>query len=93
MGGELIIRLIGEAPWLKAGDKRLILQPMTSAEELRRFLEREGFAILREQAAEEDGHVYSVMLVEYCPAQGGRRRACTPISASWMGLRRKAAPT
>ena len=29
MGGELIIRLIGEAPWLKAGDKRLILQPMT----------------------------------------------------------------
>ena len=71
MGGELIIRLIGEAPWLKAGDKRLILQPMTSAEELRRFLEREGFAILREQAAEEDGHVYSVMLVEYCPAQAG----------------------
>ena len=38
MGGELIIRLIGEAPWLKAGDKRLILQPMTSAEELRRAL-------------------------------------------------------
>ena len=71
MGGELIIRLIGAAPWLKQEHKRLILQPMTSAEELRRFLAREGFSILREEATEEDGHIYSVMQVMYAPAQAG----------------------
>ena len=42
---------------------------MTSAEELRRFLAREGFSILREEATEEDGHIYSVMQVMYAPAQ------------------------
>lgn len=71
MGGELIVRLIAAAPWLKQAEKRLILQPMTSAEDLRRFLEQEGFAILREKAAEEDGHVYSVMQVAYDPARAG----------------------
>ena len=59
------------APWLKQEHKRLILQPMTSAEELRRFLAREGFSILREEATEEDGHIYSVMQVMYAPAQAG----------------------
>lgn len=71
MGGELMIRLIEAAPWLKSGEKRLILQPMTSAEDLRRYLEQEGFAVLQEKAVEEDRHVYSVMQVMYDPAQAG----------------------
>lgn len=71
MGGELMIRLIEAAPWLKDGEKRLILQPMTSAEDLRRFLEREGFAVLQEKAVEEDSHVYSVLQVVYDPVQAG----------------------
>ena len=71
MGGELIMRLIAAAPWLRQGGKRMILQPMTSAEELRRFLEQEGFAVLREEAAAEDGHVYSVMQAAYDPPQAG----------------------
>lgn len=92
MGGELIIRLIGEAPWLKAGDKRLILQPMTSAEELRRFLEREG---LRSYASRRPRRTATSIPSCWWSTAPRRRAAasCTPISASWMGLRRKAAPT
>ena len=32
MGGELIVKILDEAPWLKDAAKRLILQPMTHPE-------------------------------------------------------------
>ncbi|QAT49516.1 SAM-dependent methyltransferase [Caproiciproducens sp. NJN-50] len=67
MGGLMMVRILERAPWLKETGRRLILQPMTKAEELRGFLVRQGFLIEREQAAEEDGHVYSVMQVSFCP--------------------------
>lgn len=67
MGGEMMIRIISEAPWLKDAGKHLILQPMTSAKELRVYLARQGFAIVREQAVVEDGRVYSVILARYSP--------------------------
>lgn len=65
MGGELMIQLIADAPWLKSEQKHLILQPMTSAERLREFLAQQGFAVLKEQAVIEDGRVYSVLLIQY----------------------------
>ncbi len=67
MGGEMIIRIIAAAPWLKNEQKHLILQPMTSAEPLREFLAEQGFAVLREQAVTEEGRVYSVLLVQHNP--------------------------
>lgn len=71
MGGELIAKIVGRAGWLRDPGKRLILQPMTSAPELRLFLAKEGFAILREEAVSEDGHVYTAILSAYDP--GGVR--------------------
>lgn len=67
MGGETMIEILSGAPWLKEADKRLILQPMTSAESLRIYLAEQGFSVLREQAVQEDGRVYSAFLAAYCP--------------------------
>lgn len=36
MGGELIAKIIGDAPWLK-NNKQIIMQPMTHFEDLRAF--------------------------------------------------------
>lgn len=61
MGGELIVRIISRAGWLKDNSKHLILQPMSAEPELREFLAREGFKINSEQAVVSSGKVYTVM--------------------------------
>lgn len=65
MGGELIAKILAEASWLKDPEKRLILQPMTSPEELRLFLGEEGYCVRKEPVVEDGGRIYAVMLVEY----------------------------
>lgn len=65
MGGELIAAILERAPWVRDARKRLILQPMTAAEELRRYLCENGFAILQERAVRDGNHVYTVMLAQY----------------------------
>ena len=45
MGGELIASIIADAPWVASKDINLCLQPMTHAEDLRRFLIENGFEI------------------------------------------------
>ena len=67
MGGELIAKILDGADWIRNPEKHLILQPMTAAEELRQYLKREGFSVLKEKAAIADGKVYSVMLAVYDP--------------------------
>lgn len=66
MGGDLIASIIDNAPWLKNAEKRLILQPMTKSERLRKYLCDNGFEIKAEKAAISDKKVYSVMLCSYC---------------------------
>lgn len=65
MGGELIAQILSHAPWVKQEERRLILQPMTCAPELREYLRTNGFVVLREEAVESRGHVYSVMLLQW----------------------------
>lgn len=65
MGGELIAQILSQAPWVKQEERRLILQPMTCAPELREYLRNNGFVVLQEEAVESRSHVYSVMLVQW----------------------------
>ncbi len=73
MGGELIARILGDAPWTKNPDIRLCLQPMTHAEVLRRFLSENGYEILEELTVAEDGRIYQLL----CAAYGGEKQSYT----------------
>lgn len=62
MGGNLICDIISKSPWLKY--KTLIIQPMTSIFELREFLYQENYIVNDERAVQDDGKVYTVMLIK-----------------------------
>ena len=71
MGGELIARIVSEARQMKDPAVRLILQPMSRPEVLRRFLLSEGFRIVEERFSSADSKHYVTILAEYCgEAQG-----------------------
>ncbi len=65
MGGELIVKIISEAQWLKDKDKRLILQPMTHPEKLREYLALNGFKIVGEALSLDRGKIYQTVCAEY----------------------------
>ena len=65
MGGELIIKIIDEATWVKNADKRLILQPMTHPEKLRQYLAENGFQILGETLSLDRGKIYQTICAQY----------------------------
>ena len=73
MGGELIASIIAAAPWVKAERIHLVLQPMTTSPELRRFLYAEGFGVEREGAVLEDGKPYEFITARYT----GVKRECS----------------
>ena len=65
MGGELILRMLTETPWLRDPGKRLVLQPMTQLEKLRLGLWKLGFQVAEEHAVEENGKAYTAFAAEY----------------------------
>ena len=67
MGGELIASIISAAEWVFDEKYRLILQPMTHSEILRRELLSWGFLIIDEDLTESsDGkRIYVTLCVEY----------------------------
>ena len=70
MGGELIARIIEDAPHLKDEAVRLILQPMTKQEHLREYLISSGFSILDERYSYDSGKYYLAVLTEYSGVSG-----------------------
>ncbi len=65
MGGETMVAILQAAPWVKDPALRVVLQPMTRAEELRRWLLANGFAIVEEHLVEDGRYLYPVMAAEY----------------------------
>ncbi len=61
MGGELITEIISRTEWLKENKVNLILQPMTKAPKLRKYLFESGFEIKCEKAVKSDPFIYSVI--------------------------------
>ena len=74
MGGELIAWIIGQADFIHKKGKRLILQPMTHSEILRRSLLVNGFEIVKEKLVIED-KLYQIIVAEFI----GRTIAYTPM--------------
>ncbi|MPN12918.1 hypothetical protein SDC9_160238 [bioreactor metagenome] len=65
MGGLLIAEILSKANWIKIPDIRLILQPMTHAEDVRQYLIQNGFELLEEDAVLEEKCPYMVMVAHY----------------------------
>lgn len=81
MGGELISRILSEAPWTK--DKLLLLQPMTAQPELRRWLNGNGYRIERETVVREGRKLYVILTV-----RGGVDEPYS-IGELWAGRQRE----
>ena len=78
MGGETIAAILAAAPWTREGT-RLLLQPMTSFPDLRRWLQQNGYQILREHIAREGRRLYTVL-----ETTGGEMPPLTP-GELWAG--------
>lgn len=65
MGGTLMTELVSRAYWLKDSSKKLILQPQSHSEDIRKYLVENGFEILCEDACTDDGKLYSALSAQY----------------------------
>lgn len=79
MGGEVILGILQAASWTK--DKRCVVQPMSSAEDLRKGLGDLGLHVAKETLVREGRTIYVVMTL--LPGAEG------PLTAaeSWVGRR------
>lgn len=68
MGASTIIDILTADMAVAQGAKRLVLQPMTGAANLRRWLCANGWQLADEVLAEEGGHLYEIIAAE--PGQG-----------------------
>ena len=58
MGGNMIEDILLGAPWVRSAGVHLVLQPMSHAEDVRRYLCENGFAVEKELCVCEDRKVY-----------------------------------
>ncbi len=73
MGGELILSIIDADPRLKNKNIQLILQPMSRAEELRKYLFKHGFETSKEVRVYSEGRLYTVISARFT----GKNTVCS----------------
>ena len=79
MGGDNIASILEAAPWTREGCI-LLLQPMSKAEVLRKWLSENGYAVTAEQLVADKGVIYPILTVA-----GGRMEPATEAQA-WGGF-------
>lgn len=91
MGGETIAEILKAALWTRELGIPLVLQPMSSMEDLRAWLEENGYAILREELAREGETIYTALLVRagemapLSPAERWAGKNCNhPLRGAWL---------
>lgn len=80
MGGELIYRIVSQSELPRAGRVRLILQPMTHPQDLRRGLLKDGFLIVDEACVRDGERIYQLIVAEY----DGVKRELSEVEY-WLG--------
>lgn len=58
MGGDTIIHILDDAPWVCDGRHTLILQPMSKIPQLRQYLAEHHFRIAQERLAQDNQKLY-----------------------------------
>ena len=67
MGGDTMVHILTDAPWLKDRRYRMILQCQSKTPMLRQFLDENGWRITEEAVLKEGKFLYTVMEVYYEP--------------------------
>lgn len=75
MGGELIAEIIDKSEYTRIPGIRLILQPMSSLQELRGYLAEMGYATITEKLCKTGDKYYTCIVAEY----DGVRREVPPV--------------
>lgn len=74
LGGNTIRQILTDAPEILARVRRLILQPMVDAGDLRLWLVENGCRLVDETLVEEGGHLYVILV-----AEPGRETVSDPL--------------
>jgi len=65
MGGQLIGQILELGREVSTRAEKLILQPMQGQDDLRRYLEKNGYIILDEYLEREDFRIYEIIVAKY----------------------------
>ncbi|MBQ1202344.1 MAG: SAM-dependent methyltransferase [Clostridia bacterium] len=68
MGGETIVEILEKAEFVRNAQVQLVLQPMSHAEDLRRWLLTHGFEVTCERLVMDGRHMYPVLAATYAAA-------------------------
>ncbi len=66
MGGEMIISILSDCPYIKSEKYNLVLQPMSKVYDVRKWLCENGFLIIDEKCAIANSKIYTVINAQFC---------------------------